>query len=142
MPEETVADLLRTKPHAEAVCVTADASVTFAVCLMNYHAVGAVLVMDGGRLDGIFTERDVLRRVIEPGLDPRATLVGEVMTADPRTIRADERALRAVAVMIDGNFRHLPVYEGDRVRGTLSMREVTEWLLRRREATPGLRVAG
>jgi CBS domain-containing protein len=80
--------------------------------------------------------------VIEPGLDPRATLVGEVMTADPRTIRADERALRAVAVMIDGNFRHLPVYEGDRVRGTLSMREVTEWLLRRREATPGLRVAG
>lgn len=141
MPESTVSDLLRSKTQADVVTVTADASVTFAVCLMNYHAIGAVLVMDGDRLEGIFTERDVLRRVIEPGLDPRSTLVGEVLTPDPRTIGAQERALRAVAIMIDGNFRHLPVVEDGKVRGTLSMRDVTEWLLRRREAAPGLRVA-
>jgi CBS domain-containing protein len=141
MPEESVADFIRSRPKAQVVAVTADASVTFAVCLMNYHAVGAVLVMDGDKLEGIFTERDVLRRVIEPGLDPRSTLVGEVHSADPRTIAASERVLRAVAVMIDGNFRHLPVIDGGKVCGTLSMRDLTEWLLRRREATPALRAA-
>jgi CBS domain-containing protein len=142
MPEDTVSDLLRTKPRADVVAVTPDASVTFAVCLMNYHAVGAVLVMDGDRLEGIFTERDVLRRVIEPGLDPRSTLVREVHTPDPHTIAGNDRALRAVAVMIDGNFRHLPVTDDGKVCGTLSMREVTEWLLRRRESAVGLRAAG
>jgi CBS domain-containing protein len=85
--------------------------------------------MDGGKLAGIFTERDVLRRVIEPGLDPRITRVSEVHTAQPRTIAAEESAAHALDVMVEGNFRHLPVVGDGAVLGTLSMRDLMEWLV-------------
>ena len=111
MNDDTVSDLLAAKPGPHVVAVELDASVTYAVCLMNHNDVGAVLVMHGGQLAGILTERDVLRRVIEPGLDPRITRVDEVYTPKPRTIAADERAERAIDIMIDGKFRHLPVVE-------------------------------
>ena len=63
-----------------------------------------------------------------PGLDPRITLVWEVYTQKPRTIAADERVARAVDIMIEGHFRHLPVTSGGTVHGTLSMRDLTQWL--------------
>ncbi|MEO8676202.1 MAG: CBS domain-containing protein [Casimicrobiaceae bacterium] len=123
--------MLQSKTASPLVSVASDATVTYAVCLMNHHGIGAVLVMDGGKLAGIFTERDVLRRVIEPGLDPRITRVGEVHTAEPRTIAADARATDALDLMVAGNFRHLPVVGNGAVQGTLSMRDLTEWLIRK-----------
>lgn len=129
MLDDTISHLLRSKTALEVVSVAPDASVTYAVCLMNHHDIGAVLVMRDGKLTGILTERDVLRRVIEPGLDPRVTRVSEVYTARPRTISADERAKRAVDIMVEGNFRHLPVTDAGNVRGTLSMRDLTQWLI-------------
>lgn len=131
MYDETVSDLLAAKPGPHVVAVAPDATVTYAVCLMNHHDVGAVLVMEAGRLAGIFTERDVLRRVIEPGLDPGITRLCEVQTEKPRTIAGDELAQSAIDVMVDGSFRHLPVVENGRVSGILSMRDLTGWLLRR-----------
>ena len=129
MLDATISHLLAKKSAPEIVSVAPDASVTYAVCLMNYHDIGAVLVMREGKLTGILTERDVLRRVIEPGLDPRITRVSEVHTARPKTIALDERAKRAVDIMVAGNFRHLPVVADGSVRGTLSMRDLTQWLI-------------
>jgi CBS domain-containing protein len=139
MLDDTISHLLSCKTGAEVVSVAPDASVTYAVCLMNYHDIGAVLVMREGRLTGILTEGDVLRRVIEPGLDPRVTRVSEVYTARPRTIAADEHAKRAVDIMVEGKFRHLPVTDAGNVRGTLSMRDLMQWLisnLRRESGAP------
>ena len=134
MYDDTVSELLAAKPSPHVLTVAPDATVTYAVCLMNHHDVGAVLVMDGERLAGIFTERDVLRRVIEPGLDPGITRVHEVYSDKPQTIGGAELAERAVDVMVDGGFRHLPVVDGGRVQGILSMREVTGWIIRRLQA--------
>ena len=129
MHDHTVSRLLESKSSSPLAVVAPDATVTYAVCLMNHHDVGAVVVIDGGKLAGIFTERDVLRRVIEPGLDPRITRVSEVHTAEPRTIAGDKSAAHALDVMVAGNFRHLPVVGNGAVLGTLSMRDLMEWQL-------------
>ena len=129
MLDDTVSKVLQGKPGPKIVAVAPDASVTYAVCLMNHHGIGAVLVMQDGQLTGILSERDVLRRVIEPGLDPRITRVSEVQTTQPRTISADERATRALDVMVEGHFRHLPVIADGSVNGALSMSDLTHWLL-------------
>lgn len=128
MIDDTVFHLLRSKKASRVASVEPDASVTYAVCLMNHNDVGAVLVMHQGQLAGILTERDVLRRVIEPGLDPRITRVDEVYTPKPRTIAADESAARAIDIMIEGKFRHLPVTKEGAVHGTVSMRDLMQWL--------------
>ena len=134
MYDDTVSDLLATRPGEHAVTVAPDATVTYAVCLMNHNDVGAVLVMDGARLAGIFTERDVLRRVIEPGLDPSITRVHEVLSEKPTTIAGAELAEHALDVMVEGGFRHLPVVAGTRVEGIVSMRDLTGWLIHRLQA--------
>jgi CBS domain-containing protein len=90
---------------------------------MHQRGVGAVVVLDGMRLVGILTERDVLRavatgRVGEP--------VSEAMTRQPDTIEADEAAGQAAAVMIHGGFRHLPVVEGEEVVGMISIRDLVQ----------------
>jgi CBS domain-containing protein len=86
---------------------------------------GSVLVVDDGRMLGIFTERDLLVRVVAEGRDPARTPLGEVMTAEPATIGADEPVEEAVRRMDEGGLRHLPVVEGDgSVLGVLSTRDI------------------
>jgi CBS domain-containing protein len=84
---------------------------------------GAALVVENGGLVGIFTERDVMTRVVAAGLDPDRTTVREVMTADPRTVTPDRRALDALKAMHDGGFRHMPVVEHGRPVGIVSLRD-------------------
>ena len=131
MDMDTVSDLLRQKPDPQLHAVSPDTTVAYAVCLMNYHGVGAVLVMKEDRLEGIFTERDVLQRVVEPNRDPGATAVHEVMTPKPRTIKAGDRVARVLDIMARGKFRHLPVMTGTGVVGVLSMRDLNAWLIRK-----------
>jgi CBS domain-containing protein len=89
--------------------------------------VGAVLVMEGERLVGILTERDVLRAVAS-GLDD-STLVRDSMTPDPDTLESDETTRQAATLMIHGGFRHLPITEGDEVVGMLSIRDLMRVVL-------------
>jgi CBS domain-containing protein len=86
--------------------------------------VGAVLVLDDGRLAGIMTERDLMRAVAR-GLRDDA-LVGECMTADPDTIAPDDTIEHAAVLMIHGGYRHLPVVDGDDVVGVLSIRDLVQ----------------
>ena len=101
-------------------------SVVAAARLMKQHNIGALLVLDGTRLIGIFTERDALFRVLAAGLDPDATKLGDVMTRQPQTIHPDEPFLRALRVMHEGKFRHLPVVEYDRPLGMVSVRDALD----------------
>jgi CBS domain-containing protein len=86
--------------------------------------VGAVLVLDAGRLAGIMTERDLMRAVAA-GLHDGA-VVGEWMTADPDTIAPDDTIEHAAVLMIHGGYRHLPVVDGDDVVGVLSIRDLVQ----------------
>jgi CBS domain-containing protein len=89
--------------------------------------VGAVLVMEGESLAGILTERDVLRAVAAGiGED---TLVADHMTRDPETMSPDDTTEHAAVLMIHGGFRHMPLVEGDRVVGVLSIRDLMKVVL-------------
>ena len=109
------------------------ASVSQAVHLMNQMNIGAVAVMEGERLLGIFTERDVLRRVIDGRMDPDATPVRKVMTKQLAYVRPDSLLGEAMAVMSAKNCRHLPVMEDDRLLGVISSRDLIEAALDGRE---------
>jgi CBS domain-containing protein len=89
--------------------------------------VGAVLVLEDGRLAGIMTERDLMRAVAAGLRDE--TIVGECMTVHPDTIAPDDTIEHAAVLMIHGGYRHLPVVEGDDVVGVLSIRDLVAVVL-------------
>jgi CBS domain-containing protein len=91
--------------------------------LMKARKCGSVLVTAGDALIGIFTERDVVFRVVAEGRDPQATKLGEVMTANPVTVGPQEPAISALRLMEDSGFRHLPVVEDGRILGVVSRRD-------------------
>jgi CBS domain-containing protein len=89
--------------------------------------VGAVLVMEGEKLTGILTERDVLRAVAA-GIEDE-TVVSDWMTRDPETMSPDDTTQHAAVLMIHGGFRHMPLVEGERVVGMLSIRDLMRVVL-------------
>jgi CBS domain-containing protein len=93
---------------------------------MKQDGKGALLVVEGSKLIGIFTERDALFRVIAAGRDPATTTLSEVMTPQPQTIHPDEPFLHAMRIMHRGGFRHLPVAEHGRPLGIVSARDALD----------------
>jgi CBS domain-containing protein len=86
--------------------------------------IGAVPVLRGGLLVGIFSERDLMKRVVVEGRDPRTTKVEQVMTDDPLTVTPDESLETCMVLMRRHGFRHLPVCEGKELRGIVSLRDI------------------
>ncbi len=101
----------------------ATATVRDAACAMRDWSVGAALITHEGRLTGIFTERDMINRVVACDRDPKITPLAEVMTKDPSTIPPTTTALEALRLMEDGGYRHLPVVAGNRLVGIISRRD-------------------
>jgi CBS domain-containing protein len=93
---------------------------------MRDRNVGALMIVDGTRLTGVFTERDALFRVLAPGRDPGTTPVGEVMTSSPQTIHPDKPFVEALRMMLEGGYRHVPVVENGRVLGMVSVRDALD----------------
>jgi CBS domain-containing protein len=91
--------------------------------LMKSHNVGAILVVEGDLLVGVFTERDALFRVVAEGRDANTTQLGAVMTSNPRTIEADSLFTLALQMMYEGGFRTVPVVENGRPVGLVSARD-------------------
>ena len=102
--------------------VEATETLTRAAAQMHDRGVGAALVLNGERLSGILTERDVLRAVATGEVE--GTKVGAWMTHDPETVEPDERPGHAAAIMLHGGFGHLPVLEGDTPIGIVSIRDL------------------
>lgn len=94
---------------------------------MDERGVGAALVLEEGRLTGVFTERDVLRAVARGRAD--GATVAEFMTPHPETIEPDDTTEHAAVLMIHGGFRHLPVVSGGSVVGILSIRDLMRSVL-------------
>ena len=108
------------------VVAAPDTSVGEAAGLMSKHEVGAVLVVEQGRLVGIFTERDAVVRVMAPGLEPATTVLREVMTREPVTVAPDEPLGTAMLLMHEHGFRHAPVVENGRPIGVVSARKALD----------------
>jgi CBS domain-containing protein len=100
--------------------------VSDAAKLMASKKVGAIIVVDGGILVGIFTERDVVCRVVARGLDARATRIADVMTREPHTIEPDRPFGYALLIMHQQGFRHLPVIEDGKPIGIVSARSAMD----------------
>ena len=114
-------DIMR---HGFLFTIQRSASVADAVRTMAAHNVGIVAVLDGDRLCGVFSERDVVRKVVDRGLDPVETRVADVMTARLVVADADEDYQSAMQKMDQANIRHLPVVSGERLLSMLSIRDL------------------
>lgn len=125
----SISVLLKEK-SASIYWVSDDVTVDAAVAEMNRHRIGSILVKADGKVVGIFTERDVLTRVVSSGRDPKATTIHEVMTADYQWITRDTSVEDAMQLITDKRVRHLPVLENDEAVGLLSIGDITRWLLK------------
>lgn len=123
----SIAALLERKSSA-VHSVRPDYTVFDAVAEMNRHRVGSIVVQENGRLAGIFTERDVLKRVVGAGLDPRTTLVREVMTANVITISPEVTVGEVMDIFTTQRCRHLPVIASDRMIGLVSIGDVSRYM--------------
>src|SRR4051812_21115219 len=103
-----------------------ETTVTEAARLLKAAQVGALLVVEEGRLVGIFTERDAVFRVIAVGRDPDFTRLGQVMTREPKTVEPGETFGYALLLMHENGFRHAPVVEGGRPIGIVSARSALD----------------
>jgi CBS domain-containing protein len=116
----TVGDIMTTGLFA----IEPRTTVAEAATVMGERRIGSALVMDGDRLLGIFTERDIVRALGEH-FDAAGHPVSDWMTAEPLTVEPSTPVDDALRMMLERNFRHLPVIEGDRVAGIVSMRDLT-----------------
>jgi CBS domain-containing protein len=115
-------------PHAilgqELITFGRATTVRAAVKEMAARRIGAAMVVEDDKLLGIFTERDVLVRVVAADRDPETTTLAEVMTPDPQTIKASDAVVLALDLMNKRGHRHLPVVEGDKLVGIVSIRDL------------------
>ena len=121
----TVRQLLEAKAP-EVYAIGPDAPVLDAVRMMAEKHIGALLVMDGTRLAGILSERDYARKVVLQGRSSRDTPVRDIMTSDVVTVRPNDTSDRCMQVVTERRVRHLPVMDGERVVGVVSIGDLVK----------------
>lgn len=118
----------------------ADRTVLEASRYMMEHNIGAVPVMRDGALVGIFSERDIMNRVVAAGRMPGTTKIAEVMTSNPKTIGVQETIDNCLFVMREFGFRHLLIVDGSELKGLVSLRDIFLGALKNQENTRGIAV--
>jgi CBS domain-containing protein len=115
--------------------VRSDDSVFAALELLALHEVGALVVMDGARLVGVFSERDYTRKVALQGRNSKETHVGEIMSSQVVTVGPKTGTDQCMSLMSEHRIRHLPVVDGDSVLGMVSMRDILDDIIADQERT-------
>ena len=118
----------------------ADRTVLEASRYMMEHNIGAVPVLREGALVGIFSERDIMNRVVAAGRMPGTTKIAEVMTSNPKTIGVQETIDNCLFVMREFGFRHLLIVDGTELKGLVSLRDIFLGALKNQENTRGIAV--
>lgn len=114
----------------DPIAVGVDATAAEAIDKMMEHRMGCVLVVDDGKLVGVFTERDVLCKIAARDLSPRAVPVREVMTPDPECLTLDDSLAYALHLMSVGGFRHIPLIDDDgRPTAVIAMRNIVDFMV-------------
>jgi CBS domain-containing protein len=130
----TVRDILRLK-GSHVVHLAADATVLDAARLMNERGIGGIVITEGGDVVGIFTERDILRRVVAQTRDPATTRIREVMTSPVVTCRPDTAVETCRSVMTEKRIRHLPVVDESGLCGIVTIGDLLAFQLEKQEYT-------
>ena len=131
LQDKRTAPLNRIFEGNEAIhSVRPDTLVMACVRTMEAEKIGALIVMDGEKLIGIFTERDALNKVLAAGLDPRSTKVSEVMTKNPYCVPPTMTVGTAMQLVTRRRFRHLPIVDNGKVLAVLSSGDLTHWLIK------------
>ena len=123
---KTVIELLKSKSDRTVHTIAPDAPVLDAIKLMAEKRIGALLAMEGDRVAGIVTERDYARKVVLKGRSSADTPVRDIMTADVMYVRPDQSSEDCMALMTDKRLRHLPVMDGDRLIGLISIGDLVK----------------
>jgi CBS domain-containing protein len=116
--------VLRVLQQVQLTSAPPEATVFDVAVTMTKRQVGAIPILDGERIVGIFSERDLMQRVVVTGRDPKTTRVSEVMTRDVVTTTLDESVEASLEKMRRNGCRHLPVVDKGRVLGVISMRDL------------------
>jgi CBS domain-containing protein len=114
--------------------IEADHTVLEAARFMLEHHIGALPVLRNGELVGIFSERDIMNRVVAVGRMPGTTKVSEVMTANPKSVSVQETVENCLFLMREFGFRHLPLTDGKELKGLVSLRDIPLQVLAEKEA--------
>ncbi|MFY9925217.1 MAG: CBS domain-containing protein [Opitutaceae bacterium] len=110
--------------HAVASTIT----IAEAVAEMNKRRIGCIVVIDAGRIAGIFTERDVLLRVVGEDVNPKSTRVSEVMTKNVISITSDTTVEQTMVIFAEKKCRHLPVIDEGQLKGLVSIGDISRWV--------------
>ena len=127
-------DLLAKKGNV-VIQVESDCIIAAAARKMRDNKVGALMVMKNDTLSGIFTERDLMSRVVAEGLDPEKVQVSEAMTSSIATVPLETPIREAANIMSQNRIRHLPVLEEGKLYGVISVGDILAWKLREQEFT-------
>ncbi len=130
----SVGALLRDKAPA-IHSIPPSAIVLDAITLMAERNIGALPVMQGDRLVGMFTERDYTRKIVLKGRTSRETQVGEIMTRDPVVVSSADTVNDCMEIMTEQRVRHLPVVEDGKLIGLLSIGDLVKWIISAQTAT-------
>ncbi len=130
----TAESILQTKSR-EVFAVPPETTVYEAIRQLSERNVGALLVMEGSRLLGVFSERDYTRKIALQGRNSRETSVGEIVSCEIVSASPDSSISECMKLMTSNRVRHLPVMRGDRVVGVLSIGDLVNWIIRTQDAT-------
>jgi CBS domain-containing protein len=130
-----VSELLKKRGEGTLWHVRPSDSVFAALELLARYEVGALMVMDGGRLVGVFSERDYTRKIALQGRSSRETRVADIMTRNVFSVSPATRTRVCMSLMSDKKIRHLPVLDGDTVLGMISIRDIMDDIIADHEST-------
>ncbi len=123
---KTLLQILNDKKHKEVISIAPNRPVFDALIILAEYKIGALAVVQNNQLVGIFSERDYAREVVLQGRSSKSTAIVEVMTAKVITGKPDDLVDKAMSLMSDKNIRHLPVMDGDKLIGMLSLGDLVK----------------
>ena len=132
---DTIALVLKSKDKSRVVSATPDQSVYEAIEKMALESVGALLVISGGKLVGILSERDYARKVILQGKSSKQTQVKEIMTTPAIFVTPEHTVEDSMRIMTDKHIRHLPVVEDGKIMGVVSIGDLVKWMISAQQQT-------
>ena len=123
---KTIQQLLASKKHQEVISIAPPRPVFDALVVMAEYEIGALMVLEGEKLVGIFSERDYAREVVLKGKSSKTTAVSEVMTANVISVKLGDTVEQGMTVMTEKRIRHLPVLDNNKVVGMLSIGDLVK----------------
>jgi len=125
---DTPVSALIERKGSDVFAVASTITIAEAVAEMNRKRIGCIIVIDDGKIAGIFTERDVLSRVVGADLNPKTVRVSEVMSKNVLSITPDTTVEQTMVIFAEKKCRHLPVIEGGQLKGLVSIGDISRWV--------------